>query len=193
MLIYKFDVLRALKNMGYNTTRIREERLIGESALQSIRDNKMVSAKTLDTLCELLNLQPGDIIGYKTDEEAAKKQFRHREDFDIWVNNQEKAELEKLDKETAFNKVLNCEDILSIDDLVCRLKEEGYDLNDLTLDGEQCSIGGYTNNGWFWEDEINGIDLANWKDGHEPKLNGKIRALNGKLLYSPEKAPLRKM
>lgn len=61
---YKVDVLAALKEAGYNTTRIRREKLIGESMLQKIRDGKMVSWATFETICGLLDCQPGDLIEY---------------------------------------------------------------------------------------------------------------------------------
>lgn len=69
MLVYKFDVLEALKEAGYNTGRLRTEKLINESAIQAFRDGKMIGAKTLDILCKLLDMQPGNIIKYVPDEE----------------------------------------------------------------------------------------------------------------------------
>ena len=62
MFQYKIDVLGALKTAGYNTTIIRNDRLLSESALQYIRDGKVVGIKTLEQICTLLQCQPGDII-----------------------------------------------------------------------------------------------------------------------------------
>ena len=42
-MIYKLDVLSALKEAGYNTNRIRKEKLIGEAMLQKIRSGQMPS------------------------------------------------------------------------------------------------------------------------------------------------------
>ncbi len=53
-LRYKIDVMKALKEKGYSSTRIREEKLIGQSYLQQIRHEELVSWKTIDTLCRLL-------------------------------------------------------------------------------------------------------------------------------------------
>ena len=64
---YKIDVLAALKEAGYNTTRIRKEKLLGEATLQKFRDNEPVSWKNISTLCKLLNCQPGDIMEYVDD------------------------------------------------------------------------------------------------------------------------------
>ena len=61
---YKVDVLAELKKKGYSSTRIREEKLIGQSYLQQLRRGELVSWKTLDTICALLECQPGDLIEY---------------------------------------------------------------------------------------------------------------------------------
>lgn len=64
MLVYKIDVLDTLKESGYNSTRILKENLISQSAVQKIRKNEMVGIKTIEKLCELLDMQPGNIIKY---------------------------------------------------------------------------------------------------------------------------------
>ena len=61
---YKVDILAALKDRGYSSTRIREEKLIGQSYLQQLRHGELVSWKTLDTICKLLECQPGDLIEF---------------------------------------------------------------------------------------------------------------------------------
>lgn len=67
MLVYKIDVLKELKSAGYNTTRLRKEKLLSESALQYIRQGKPVGAKALNNICTLLNTQPGNVIKYIKD------------------------------------------------------------------------------------------------------------------------------
>lgn len=62
---YRFDVLQALKNAGYNTSRIRKEKLLAESTLQKLRSDEMVAIINIDTICRLLNCQPGDILKYE--------------------------------------------------------------------------------------------------------------------------------
>jgi len=66
---YKIDILAELKKIGYSSTRIREEKLIGQSYLQQLRHGELVSWKTLDTICSLLECQPSDLIEYVKDEE----------------------------------------------------------------------------------------------------------------------------
>ena len=63
-LQYKVDVLAKLKEAGYNTTTIRKEKIMGEAMLQKIRSGQMVSWATLETLCALLDCQPGDLIEF---------------------------------------------------------------------------------------------------------------------------------
>ena len=66
---YKIDVLTELKNKGYSQSRIRSEKLIGQSYLTQLRHGELVSWKTIETLCELLDCQPGDILEYVPEEE----------------------------------------------------------------------------------------------------------------------------
>lgn len=61
---YKVDVLAALKAAGYNTNRIRKEKIIGEAALQHLRNREKISWETIETLCRLLSCQPGDLLEY---------------------------------------------------------------------------------------------------------------------------------
>lgn len=68
MLSYKFDVLKNLKDAGYNTTRLRKEKLLGENAIQSLRRGEMVGIIALEKICRLLDMQPGNIIKYVNDD-----------------------------------------------------------------------------------------------------------------------------
>ena len=61
---YKVDIMAELKKKGYTSTKIREEKLIGQSYLQQIRHGELVSWKTIDTICSLLDCQVGDLVEY---------------------------------------------------------------------------------------------------------------------------------
>ena len=65
---YKVDVLAKLKEAGYTTTKIRKDKIMGEAMLQKIRQGQMVSWATMETLCELLACDVGDLITYSKDE-----------------------------------------------------------------------------------------------------------------------------
>lgn len=69
MLVYKINVLETLKENGYNTTRLRKEKLLGENSIQYLREGKMVGTKALNSVCKLLDMQPGNIIKFVEDEE----------------------------------------------------------------------------------------------------------------------------
>lgn len=64
MIYYKIDVLNELKNKGYTVTWIVKNNILNSTTMQNIRDNKAINFNNLDTLCELLDMQPGEIIGY---------------------------------------------------------------------------------------------------------------------------------
>lgn len=64
MFVYKIDVLEALKEAGYNTGRLRKEKLLGENAIQSLRKNEMIGIIALEKVCKILDMQPGNIIKY---------------------------------------------------------------------------------------------------------------------------------
>ena len=62
---FKFNVMEALKEAGYSSTRLRTEKLMGESYMTQLRRGELVSWATIDTICRLLNCQPGDILEYR--------------------------------------------------------------------------------------------------------------------------------
>lgn len=66
-LRFKVNILEALKQAGYNTTRIRQEALLSQSTLQKLRTDGQLSWSNIETICRLLNCQPGDILEYIPD------------------------------------------------------------------------------------------------------------------------------
>lgn len=69
-IVYKIDVIAALKNVGYSSYRIRKEKILGEATLQKLRHQESVSWEVLSLLCNLLNCQPGDIMEYIPEDET---------------------------------------------------------------------------------------------------------------------------
>ena len=61
-LQYKIDILAALKEKGITTYKIRQEKILSESTVQKLRASKGVSWENLETLCRLLDCQPGDLM-----------------------------------------------------------------------------------------------------------------------------------
>ena len=71
MLRYKIDVLKELKNNGYSTYRLRNDKLMGEAQIQKIRSGEIASKESLNTVCKLLGCQPGDFLEYVPDEKES--------------------------------------------------------------------------------------------------------------------------
>lgn len=91
MLYYKINILEELKKAGYNTTIIRRRRLINESSLTAIRKGKSISWSTLEKICDLLNCQPGDIIGSRQEEQQISIDEQEQDE------EQEKADYQDID------------------------------------------------------------------------------------------------
>ena len=64
---YKFDILARLKEAGYSSTRIRKEKLMGQATMTQLRRGELVSWMNIETICRLLQCQPGDILEYAED------------------------------------------------------------------------------------------------------------------------------
>ena len=65
MIKYKIDVFEELKKRGYNQTRIQ--------TAQNIKAGKSITLETLNKICIMCKLQPGDTVEViPTDEEIIK-------------------------------------------------------------------------------------------------------------------------
>ena len=69
---YKVDVLAALKAAGYSSTRLRREKLMGQATMTQLRRGELVSWLNIDTICRLLQCQPGDVLEYVDESEAGQ-------------------------------------------------------------------------------------------------------------------------
>ena len=70
MIRYKVDILNELKNVGYTSYRLRQEKLISESTLQRLRQGGTgIRLDSLDAICRLLDCQPGDLIEWVPEDE----------------------------------------------------------------------------------------------------------------------------
>ena len=66
LFIYK-NILGQLKEAGYNTNRLRKEKILSESVIQSLRDESSITLKNLNIICNLLKCQPNDLIEHIPD------------------------------------------------------------------------------------------------------------------------------
>lgn len=60
----KINILESLKTAGYTQNRIRNEKLLGMSAVSKIRAGGLPSWHEMDVICRLLGCQPGDLVEY---------------------------------------------------------------------------------------------------------------------------------
>lgn len=75
MFKFKIDIIVLLRENGYTPARIRKEKLIGEKTMQDMKAGIVPGIKTLETLCKILEVQPGDLIKYEADGVQKKKQL----------------------------------------------------------------------------------------------------------------------
>lgn len=69
MFIYRIDILDALKRKGYTTTRIRREKLFGESTLTKFRKQDTdITLKTIDILLSVLGCEFEDVFEFYPEE-----------------------------------------------------------------------------------------------------------------------------
>ena len=68
MLQYKLDVMQKLTEDGYNPRKLRNLGILGERTMTSLRRGEMISLKSIDTICRLLQCQPGDLLEWIDDE-----------------------------------------------------------------------------------------------------------------------------
>ena len=73
MIRYKIDIIKELKNKGYNVTRLRNENILSQATLTAIRKGGNITTATLNTICNILKKQPGYILEWIPDHEIDQK------------------------------------------------------------------------------------------------------------------------
>lgn len=63
MIIYK-DIIAKLKEAGYNTNKIRKEKIMSEGTLTNIRQNRCITTDTLNLICKLTGCTVEELIEY---------------------------------------------------------------------------------------------------------------------------------
>lgn len=72
MLYYKFDVCSALREKGWTSYALAKKGYMTQGTFVNIKAGKMVSPDKLEAICDLLDIQPGDVLGYKRVEQEAE-------------------------------------------------------------------------------------------------------------------------
>lgn len=62
MIRYKVDVIKEMSKYGYNQYKIQKEKLLPGQTIANIRAVKSITLETLNKICLMCRLQPGDII-----------------------------------------------------------------------------------------------------------------------------------
>lgn len=65
---FKIDVLQALKDKGFTSYRMRQEKLLAEATIQQLRCGQLVSWANIGRICDMLGCQPGDILEYEKED-----------------------------------------------------------------------------------------------------------------------------
>ena len=63
MIRFKINILASLKEEEYNQT-ILQGSLLPKSMIQALKDNRNITLKSLNKVCILTDLQPGDLLEY---------------------------------------------------------------------------------------------------------------------------------
>lgn len=73
MYRYRIDVVGALAEKGYNSYRIKKEKLMSQGTLTKLKNNENVTLETINTVCCMLRCNIGDVIEIiPSDEEKIK-------------------------------------------------------------------------------------------------------------------------
>lgn len=58
-------LLQKLSEHGWSTYRLQKEKKISNGTIMRIRAGQSISTETIDTVCELCECQPGDLMRYE--------------------------------------------------------------------------------------------------------------------------------
>ncbi|MEG0828987.1 MAG: helix-turn-helix domain-containing protein [Anaerovoracaceae bacterium] len=75
MINYKIDVFAELKSKGFNQTRLQKENLLPKQTMSNIKAGKSITLDTLNKICLMARLQPGDIIEVVANDEEKIKYY----------------------------------------------------------------------------------------------------------------------
>lgn len=77
MIYYKTDVLKKLKDSGYSSYRIRNEKLLSTQTMTNIKQGKSITLDTLNKICLMCDVKPNDVIGFKKTQNEILKMKRY--------------------------------------------------------------------------------------------------------------------
>ena len=78
MIKYKFNVGDALERAGFNMYKAKTTGLLSQETLKKIKnEDTNISAKSLNSLCLILDMQPKDIFIYEETQEDLKQEQKN--------------------------------------------------------------------------------------------------------------------
>ena len=110
MLKLKIDVLVLLNRRGFDDNWLKQHGILSDKDLYSLSRYRVKNIKILDTICSLLDLQPGEVIAHQSDKVI---QFGSREILEVFINDMMPyVKFRKLCRESkisdsVYNKILN--------------------------------------------------------------------------------------
>ena len=79
MLVYKVDALQELKKRGFSSYVLQKEKIFGAADVHKLRAGLVLGINGIAKLCELLRMQPGQVLRWIPDgcaEAIAEQQRR---------------------------------------------------------------------------------------------------------------------
>ena len=80
MLVYKIDVLQALKDRGFSSYVLQKEHIFGAADVHKLRAGLVLGINGIAKLCELLRMQPGQVLRWFPDGSEEARQEEERRD-----------------------------------------------------------------------------------------------------------------
>lgn len=68
-IYYKKDICKLLRKANETSYTLHYKGVLSFATWTKLEKRKLISWDTLDKICTILQMQPGDLIGYKDDEE----------------------------------------------------------------------------------------------------------------------------
>lgn len=66
MPIYaRSEALDMLREKGYSSYRLREEKILTPRTIQKIRDGERITMRELETICDILHVQPNKVVEWE--------------------------------------------------------------------------------------------------------------------------------
>lgn len=66
MIVYN-DILKRLYDNGWSSYRLKKEKVLPGGAIDRLREGRPITTETINTICNLCECQPGDLLSWVPD------------------------------------------------------------------------------------------------------------------------------